>query len=313
MSKEYFGHDYGARTDSKIMRLRMSAHGWAAVGIYWALVELMHERAGHISESDIEVIEYELTAGVMRPQYECNTDVLRHVLDTCFKRVDGGYTCDRVEYNLEIKSTKSQQAREAVNIRWKDKQKDKIKDTPKHTDVLRNDTKESKLKETKVKESKEIITPRASAQGERDINSLVKKALTPTAQARTFTPKEIGAMFTQIWAKYPRKEGMKEAFRHFTASIKNERDLIDIQSALKNYKAHLIAANTEPQFVKQGATWFNNWRDWIISPVPTAPAAKIWTPPPMSESDKTESERLNAELMAGLAEPPIVDDLSNAL
>ena len=69
--------------------------------------------------------------------------------------------------------------------------------------------------------------------------------------------------FESLWSKYPNKDGKKVAERHFKASVKNEKDYKDIQTALENYiKSDSVAQG----FIKNGSTWFNNWRDWITPP-----------------------------------------------
>ncbi len=69
--------------------------------------------------------------------------------------------------------------------------------------------------------------------------------------------------FNSLWNKYPRKDGRKEAERHFKASIKTEKDYNDINTALDNYIAHIQKNNTEEKYIKMGSTWFNNWKDWL--------------------------------------------------
>lgn len=66
--------------------------------------------------------------------------------------------------------------------------------------------------------------------------------------------------FEDIWSLYPRRVGKKHALRHFKASVKNEKDLDDIRTALNNYLASERVYNG---FIKNGDTWFNNWRDWV--------------------------------------------------
>lgn len=66
--------------------------------------------------------------------------------------------------------------------------------------------------------------------------------------------------FQQVWDKYPSKDGRKDALRHFLATVKTPKDLIDINSALENY---LRSEKVKKNFIKNGSTWFNNWRDWI--------------------------------------------------
>lgn len=66
--------------------------------------------------------------------------------------------------------------------------------------------------------------------------------------------------FEQIWAKYPVKDGRKEAERLFNATVGNADDLTRIQKALNNY---LRSPKVRGGFVKNGSTWFANWQDWV--------------------------------------------------
>lgn len=69
--------------------------------------------------------------------------------------------------------------------------------------------------------------------------------------------------FKILWDKYPNKDGRKSAERSFNASILTEQDYKDIGVALDNYlKSEPVAKG----FIKNGSTWFNNWRDWIVPP-----------------------------------------------
>ena len=72
--------------------------------------------------------------------------------------------------------------------------------------------------------------------------------------------------FEEIWAKYPNKDGKKQAERFFKSSVKTDQDWVDIQQALKNYKGSPAVVKG---FIKNGNTWFNNWRDWINQPIST--------------------------------------------
>jgi uncharacterized protein YdaU (DUF1376 family) len=65
--------------------------------------------------------------------------------------------------------------------------------------------------------------------------------------------------FEELWKKYPRRIGKKEALRHFRASVKTPEDLSKIEQALANY---LQSTNVAKGFVQNGSTWFNNWTDW---------------------------------------------------
>jgi hypothetical protein len=50
----YFPHDFHARHDPKLERLRMTI-GCEGVGIYWCLVEMLYEEGGSLPIQDIEI------------------------------------------------------------------------------------------------------------------------------------------------------------------------------------------------------------------------------------------------------------------
>lgn len=66
--------------------------------------------------------------------------------------------------------------------------------------------------------------------------------------------------FEALWSKYPEKDGKKDALRHFIATVKTDQDWKDINTALEKY---LACDKVKKGFIKNGSTWFNNWRDWI--------------------------------------------------
>lgn len=70
--------------------------------------------------------------------------------------------------------------------------------------------------------------------------------------------------FEALWSEYPKKDGRKDAQRHFNASVKTAQDWDNIRQALKNYKN---CSNVKRGFIKNGSTWFNNWKDWV-TPTP---------------------------------------------
>ena len=80
-------------------------------------------------------------------------------------------------------------------------------------------------------------------------------------QRNTSAPAALGVdVFEKLWALYPMRDGKRQALRHFKATVKTPEDLECIQSALASYKSHLDLHPLKP--VKNGSTWFNNWRDW---------------------------------------------------
>lgn len=82
---------------------------------------------------------------------------------------------------------------------------------------------------------------------------------------------EIKSLFLVFWNKYPKKIGMKEAERHFKASVKTDKDVDAITQALKNY---LESARVKKGIIQDAKTWFNNWPDWVTFQEKLCPKCK---------------------------------------
>ena len=105
-------------------------------------------------------------------------------------------------------------------------------------------------------------------------NALSKKIHTketPTKETTKEKSIDHEETFKKRWAKYPNKDGRKEAFRHFKISVKTEEDVKDLDRALDNYIAHLNLKENSWKRPKNGSTWFNNWRDWVQWQEPLKP------------------------------------------
>jgi hypothetical protein len=94
------------------------------------------------------------------------------------------------------------------------------------------------------------------------VNTAVVKATTiPNLTQPNLTKiKSITFDFESLWIKYPNKDGKKQALKYFRSSVKTEKDMDDIHTALNNY---LLSKRVKEGYIKNGSTWFNNWRDWI--------------------------------------------------
>ena len=69
--------------------------------------------------------------------------------------------------------------------------------------------------------------------------------------------------FENLWSLYPRKEGKKAAFASYQRSKKKGTTFDDVKAGILNYLDYIKAKKIEPQFIKQGSTWFNgeHWND----------------------------------------------------
>lgn len=85
------------------------------------------------------------------------------------------------------------------------------------------------------------------------------------------TDSEIQENFEKLWKLYPNKKGKQLAYRHYRALAKKSKDPLlnrNIQNGIVAYKRYLVESGTEPQYVKQGGTFFNqeSWSDdWSLS------------------------------------------------
>jgi hypothetical protein len=68
-------------------------------------------------------------------------------------------------------------------------------------------------------------------------------------------------IFEKCWSEYPRREGKKEAIRHYKASVKSIDDARKLFVAIQHYKDR--TEGQEMKFIKQGSSFFNNWSDYV--------------------------------------------------
>ena len=69
--------------------------------------------------------------------------------------------------------------------------------------------------------------------------------------------------FNELWELYPRKEGKKAAFASYQRAKKKGNAFEDVRAGILNYLDYIKTKKIEPQFIKQGSTWFNgeHWND----------------------------------------------------
>lgn len=113
---------------------------------------------------------------------------------------------------------------------------------------------------TTEKKLKETLSTLSAWVEQRDISVISERNQNVPSERETETEREVGFSFDEIWTKYPNKDGRKDAERHFKSSVLSLEDFSAISSALENY---LSSEKVKKGFIKNGSTWFNNWRDWI--------------------------------------------------
>ena len=129
----YFPHDYHARHDPKLERLRMDM-GPLGDGIYWNLVEMLYEEGGYLRIKDIPLI-----ALSMRTTIELLTKVVTE--SELFEVNKDVFYSESLLERLNHINLKRRKARASIKRRW-------------NTNVLRTNNEGNTIKESKVKDIK---------------------------------------------------------------------------------------------------------------------------------------------------------------
>jgi len=135
----YFPHDYNAHNDPKLIKLAMN--GWDFIGLYWAVVEMLHEQGGYLN-IDSEPIAFALRTDKKRIDALINFPGI-------FKIKGNTFTCQRVLENLKKREEISKKSRNSALKRWGN-----AKAMPTH--CKGNAIKERKGKEIKGKDGIDI-------------------------------------------------------------------------------------------------------------------------------------------------------------
>lgn len=69
--------------------------------------------------------------------------------------------------------------------------------------------------------------------------------------------------FNEIWGLYPRKQGKQNAYKAYCKAREKGVGADEIGRGITAYKHYIETNNVEPQYIKQGSTWFNGqcWND----------------------------------------------------
>lgn len=106
----WFKHDDNARRDPKLTKLRR-IKGMKGIGIYWCLIEILHEQGGQVEFGEIGSIAFELQ--------EDEINVLSVIKEFDLFVIRGQYVGNtRVSESIQERSKKSKIGRSAVEKRW---------------------------------------------------------------------------------------------------------------------------------------------------------------------------------------------------
>lgn len=153
MSKKesyYFSHDYSTTNDPKIQAL-LGKYGAKGYGIYWRVVEILHEEQDH--KLQLKPYVFEAIASTFKEDVELIIEIIEYQVKICelFKKKSNYIYSERVLHNIDkrdkIKEARSMAGKRSAEVRIQQKL----------TNVEQTPTKESKVKESKENESKVSI------------------------------------------------------------------------------------------------------------------------------------------------------------
>jgi len=254
----YFPHDYNARNDLKMQAL-IDECGAAGYGIFWAIIEIMHE------EDDHELLMNSTICRAIAKQMATSVEQIETVVKSCLSVelfIEGGngkIYSERVQRNIDKRIELSEKRSKAGKISAKVRENAaSVKQAL--TSVEQNPTKERKgkeRKESKLKESKLIIG---------DKSPYFKKCTDIYFQ---FYEKQVG-----LKPAFPSAEGkhLKELIAKLENSIKNKGGEISEKSVSEAFATLL---NKLPKFYKDkiDIKIINSKYDGIIAEIRTKSGA----------------------------------------
>ena len=109
--KNYFPHDFGARNDKKLEKVRYKV-GIAGIGLYWCIIECLYENNGYLSlDDDVDLLSYQL-----RVDKESIIDLIENY--DLFKKNKNNFYSPSVLERLQEILNKSEQNKKNILKRW---------------------------------------------------------------------------------------------------------------------------------------------------------------------------------------------------
>lgn len=90
-----------------------------------------------------------------------------------------------------------------------------------------------------------------------------KDSETKIINDKSLTIKQINNEFEYLWKLYPRKNGKKDALRHYIVARRKGTEYKNVLEGVYAYLDYIKSQKIETQYIKHGSTWFNQecWND----------------------------------------------------
>lgn len=249
LNADYFSHDNDMRNDPKIkaIRRKFKLQGYA---VYNMILETLTDSDNFTLK--IDNLSIELMAG----DFDCEASFLLEVIDYCillnlFQKTGEIMKCSKLIERFEHLLSKRKRDRTKVTASENYKSKE-LSLTETHNNGVIDD------ENTQSIVNKSIVNKKKEENKNNNTSIIIKNTKKKSCL-------DYENLFNELWDRYPRQEGRKAAFNKFKSSVKTQEDLENINLAMNKYLNKLKNENTEPQFIKMGSTFFNQWQEILKS------------------------------------------------
>ena len=112
IKKPYFSHDYTPLEDKNLLKLFI-AKGVEGYGLYWLIVEFMHQNTFAVGEENL--LAFKFRTDTEKIKSVMNDFQLFHIEEHEDKKI---YVSDRIQRNLDYAEEKNKDKKQAANVRW---------------------------------------------------------------------------------------------------------------------------------------------------------------------------------------------------
>ena len=92
-------------------------------------------------------------------------------------------------------------------------------------------------------------------------NSSINNSINNNSKENTSA--KLTERFETLWKLYPRKQGKKDALKHYKRAVKEGTSDSEIREGIQSYVGYIEKNNVDKRYVKHGSAWFNQegWLD----------------------------------------------------
>lgn len=243
MNKHYFSHDFHARADNKLALVQMKM-GLEGIGLYWCVIEMLHENNGNIPLSEVEAIAYQLRIDNQKFIMLIDSFGLFQKDDVCF-------WSDSVNRRIGERNAISEKNRENIKNYW---EKKKAGNT------------------TVIRPNNVPITDDLPKKYERNTIKVNKNK-----EEETKEEIKNNADFDKFWDLYQKKTDREKSIKAWAKLTPDE--ILKIFLAVSLY----VKKTPDPTYRKNPLTWINGkcWNDEMPTIPNSQQAQQKYIPTPL--------------------------------